>query len=467
MADRSIVGTLTRARVLEMLDRAQPNHPMLAAKMARIESPVDSMAASGRHAPFQGSRATAESGAAWTVDTVADALLAVGDSVAASGLGEEHFVTVQNLEPSVAQSALTELAIEKGWAKQGPDGVVEWVKFGQLDAAWIEALLERIKAFFGGRASRPALPAGADPLPNRCKVLLVGDWGTGLYGAPAFKKWAVENGPFDVVIHLGDTYYAGTKKEVRDRLQGLWPLPSSSQTSTISRFLNGNHEMYAGGKPYFKFLKAFQQMRPQTSSFFALQNDHWLILGLDTSWHGFKVEPMMHSGHLAANQRQWLIDMVKGAQGRRVILLSHHQPFHFTKSENSELTTGLQPVWDTGNVDFWFWGHQHAGVRYDQSPFGFRGRCVGHGGIPELRPTEVRTSGVSRPTGHADYAWKGITTPVASHDVQAWIIDGPNPLVSQDPDFSPHGWAVLELDAESATERWYVASDDSFEVTLP
>jgi len=184
-------------------------------------------------------------------------------------------------------------------------------------------------------------------------------------------------------------------------------------------------------------------------------------------YRAFKVEPMMHSGHLAANQRQWLIDMVKGAQGRRVILLSHHQPFHFTKSENSELTTGLQPVWDTGNVDFWFWGHQHAGVRYDQSPFGFRGRCVGHGGIPELRPTEVRTSGVSRPTGHADYAWKGITTPVASHDVQAWIIDGPNPLVSQDPDFSPHGWAVLELDAESATERWYVASDDSFEVTLP
>jgi hypothetical protein len=315
------------------------------------------MAASGRHAPFQGTRATAESGDSWTVDTVADALIAVSETFEASGLGEHDFVTVQNLEPSMAQAALTELAVDEGWAEKRPNGVVEWVKFGKLDPKWIVSALKRVKAIFRGRADKPELPTIADTLPNACRLLLVGDWATGRYGAPKFKQWALDqwvrdNGAFDAVIHLGDTYYAGTTTEVQDRLQGVWPRVSSQPGATLSRFLNGNHEMYSGGKPYFEFLKSFKQAQPQRSSFFAMQNDHWLIIGLDTSWHGFKLEPMMRSGHLNEDQRNWLIDLVRGAHGRRVILLSHHQPFHFDGSENTDLTSHLQAVWDTAAVDF-------------------------------------------------------------------------------------------------------------------
>ena len=49
----------------------------------------------------------------------------------------------------------------------------------------------------------------------------------------------------------------------------------------MNRALNGNHEMYSGGFGYFKLiLPAFEQ----DSSYFALQNEHWLLVGLDTAY---------------------------------------------------------------------------------------------------------------------------------------------------------------------------------------
>src|ERR1039458_592619 len=83
--------------------------------------------------------------------------------------------------------------------------------------------------------------------PDNARIALFADWGTGLYGAPAIAKCIEALDRCDVVLHLGDTYYSGESDEIRDRLVGNWP---QRPAGTINRALNGNHEMYSGGKAY-------------------------------------------------------------------------------------------------------------------------------------------------------------------------------------------------------------------------
>ena len=467
MPENAVVGSLSLQRLQAMLEVAAPVHPKMRAEIEAMGVPAAAVLPEDGTTTFVGPRTTARSAESWDPETVVRALREVSREVEFSKLGEGSLVTVRNLEPSLAQAALTEIALERGWAKEAADGRVEWVQFGALDPGWIEAVLQRIKALFTGRAHRPRLPATPDRLPSACKLLVVGDWGTGLYGAPEFTKWASPTQTWDAVVHLGDTYYAGTDNEVKKRLKANWPQIQSPTSATLSRFLNGNHEMYSGGRAYFSFIVGFQQQHPQTSSCFALQNDDWLIVGLDTSWHGFKVEPAMQSGHLDDDQIGWLTKLVQDCGDRHLILMSHHQPFHFTGSENAELTIDLQPLWDTQKVRIWYWGHEHFAVRYAKNKYGFEGRCLGHGGIPEARRAAIRNSPQSKPIPGTQCSWKGLTTNVGAQPVQSWVLDGPNPLVAADPDdFSPHGWAVLRLDGPNLVEDWYLA-DGAVLLPLP
>ncbi len=51
--------------------------------------------------------------------------------------------------------------------------------------------------------------------------------------------------------------------------------------------LNGNHEMYSGGRPYFnRVLPSFNQ----EASYFTLYNDYWQIHGLDTAYVPFSID---------------------------------------------------------------------------------------------------------------------------------------------------------------------------------
>ena len=60
--------------------------------------------------------------------------------------------------------------------------------------------------------------------------------------------------------------------------------------------MNGNHEMYALGKAYFKIMlqtlgmrePSTGQVRPQKASFFCLENEHWRIIGLDTGYNSVR-----------------------------------------------------------------------------------------------------------------------------------------------------------------------------------
>ena len=76
-----------------------------------------------------------------------------------------------------------------------------------------------------------------EPIPDDARIAVFGDWGTGLYGAPAIAQSIVGLDRCDVVLHVGDTYYSGEDTEVHDRLVGDWP---KRPAPTVNRSLNGN-----------------------------------------------------------------------------------------------------------------------------------------------------------------------------------------------------------------------------------
>jgi len=104
--------------------------------------------------------------------------------------------------------------------------------------------------------------AVVDQIADKAEIAVMGDWGTNLYGAPVSAASIKAKGGYELLVHLGDIYYSGTKAEVQQRFLQVWP----SAAAKLNRALNGNHEMYSGGFAYFDdILPKFQQR----SSYFA------------------------------------------------------------------------------------------------------------------------------------------------------------------------------------------------------
>jgi len=304
------------------------------------------------------------------------------------------------------------------------------VKFDNNDLiGWLGTGLEMIF----DRDKHPWLPPPEVPeiIPDDAKIAMFADWGTGLYGAPVIAK-TISNLPrCDVALHLGDTYYSGNEDEIKGRLIGSWP----NRANTLNRSLNGNHEMYSGGEGYFSALASFFK---QSSSCIALQNANWLILGLDTSYIDFDLDPA---------QVAWVKRMIAAAGARKVILCSHHQPFSALDDQGPNLQAKLLDVLESGKVAAWFWGHEHRLVVYEPHlTWGLKGRCIGFGGFPAYRDTELGAGGD---------VYKWIHMRARPHAPEALLLDGPNFWVTANPDqYSPHGYLFLELDGAKAWESY-------------
>lgn len=291
-----------------------------------------------------------------------------------------------------------------------------------------------------------ARPASAVPeaLPDVARVGIVGDWGTGMYGAPAIAKAMRDDpDPFALLMHLGDVYYSGTGREMRDRFLDLWPI----RAGAINRGLNSNHDMYSGGEPYFtETLPRFGQ----ASSYFALQNRHFTLIGLDVAYIDHDIDDV---------QADWVAEVIRQAGDRKIIIFSHHQPYsHF---ENGGGKLREHPIFGailrSRRVFAWYWGHEHRCSIFHapDGHFGILGRCIGHGGMPQSR---TATIGLPRETD-ADFAraeWKRSPARIVEgnqlSDVS--VLDGPNPLIpGEEEKFSPHGYAVLTLDGPTLKEE--------------
>src|SRR6478609_6808201 len=165
-------------------------------------------------------------------------------------------------------------------------------------------------AWLRGRFSkRPFVAPSLHVLPvaNQFRLAVLGDWGSGLYGAPVSAATIEATVPrFDSVLHLGDVYYAGTEKEVTERFLNLWPnIPQATSWA-----LNSNHEMFSGGVGYFgKTLKDPRFSAQAGSSCFAWENDYFVFLGLDTAYEN-------HS--LGLEQIAWIEERASARSHKRL-----------------------------------------------------------------------------------------------------------------------------------------------------
>jgi 3',5'-cyclic AMP phosphodiesterase CpdA len=187
------------------------------------------------------------------------------------------------------------------------------------------------------------------------------------------------------VIHLGDVYYAGRGFEFDARLADPWPVTHADATSVRpigSWCLPGNHDMFAGGQAYFEFLARDARFKRQNGcSHFALENDDWLLLGIDSA---FTLEGLKGDvGALATPQAEWFAAQVERAPNKKLILLSHHQPFSAWEAPSPKMVSDLGPILCRARlVEAWFWGHEHRCAVYEPVHNIKYPALIGHGGVP-------------------------------------------------------------------------------------
>ena len=368
-------------------------------------------------------------------------------------VGPDIFVAVPDRDVSLAQSKIARDGdVTKALANGGQEVKFGTGKTGGDWFGWALSVLDWVKRRDAHHLKRP-ISVTAETLPDVAHVALAADWGTGLYGAPKIAesiRALSRQKPFDVLMHLGDVYYSGTKDEVRDRFLAFWP----TEAAKVNRALNSNHEMYSGGFGYFELtLPTFKQ----DSSYFAMRNAHWLLIGLDTAY----VDHDMDNEQVA-----WLnLVLDKLRENRKVVFFSHQQPYSVLADQGPKLQRALMHRLEEKKITAWYWGHEHECIIYDRHPkWELLGRCLGNGGVPEPRKGVVKNAPTStKHPGAGQAVWKELA---ATADVPgAIVLDGPNLDLEKESDqkrFSPHGFVTLEFNGPTLIER--VRLSDSTEL---
>jgi predicted phosphodiesterase len=265
-------------------------------------------------------------------------------------------------------------------------------------------------------------------VPERARIAIVGDWGTGQGPARSLLQAIARKKP-DVVIHLGDVYYAGTEFEVQNYFLSIWN--SIFDITKVRTFtLAGNHDMYSGGAPYYQLIDKLGQ----PASYFCLRNNNWQFIALDTGLHdddALDAKPT----YLEDTEVAWLNDKMAASGERRTVLLSHHQLFTANESiggqsVNTRLQGQIGPI--LPKVDVWFWGHEHNQVIYRKWQ-GVLARCIGHGAYP---------------VGHNEI-------PPAPR----FQVPMENVVLAKGASFYSHGYAIMDLDGPAARVAYYQDSD--------
>jgi len=274
------------------------------------------------------------------------------------------------------------------------------VRYGPDDPEWVTeilaAVLERI-----ARGTHQFNPQPAErEIGDDARVLIVGDWGTGLPRAQAVARLMAEevadalaHGREAHVVHLGDVYYSGTEEEVRRHVLAadMWPVTAAQAAAGVTSWsLNGNHDMYGGGFGYFETLLGDERFASQRSpdgsatSFFRLRSPSWDLLALDTAWS----PEVLSDGFVGVLQepQAGYAAKVAGESARKLMLLSHHQPLSVYDTEDigPTLRERLAPILHGERLTAWLWGHEHRCMGFAAAEGVKVPRCLGHGGVPVL-----------------------------------------------------------------------------------
>lgn len=178
----------------------------------------------------------------------------------------------------------------------------------------------------------------------------------------------------------------------------------------------------------------------QGSSLFVLENSKWLVVGVDSAYEDHQ---------LAGTQVAWLTSLIAGAQGKKVVLLSHHQPFSLLDEQGPKLVTQLQPLLSAKQVFAWYWGHEHRCVLYEKrADWNLWGRCIGHGGFPQFRDQIGNVPAQAIPNG---LNWTLLPeTPLSPG---GRLLDGPNLNIPEyGNEYGPHGFLTLGLRSDYIQE---------------
>jgi predicted phosphodiesterase len=354
------------------------------------------------------------------------------------------------ITPAVAEGALdvakycSNVARKLAWAIIKCDAVQEAIcreqlgKYTVCDPGWAE-VVEKYVEFQAEKGTVPYrvytdidqyVIDGKIP-DNKARIAIVGDWGTGQDPAKKVLAQIVRKQP-DVVIHLGDIYYSCTDFEMQQYFYNIWSsMLDLSKTPTFT--LSGNHDMFAGGAAYYNLIDKLQQ----PASYFCLRNKSWQFVALDTGLHDRKpggTDPT----YLETTEVDWFKRRIDQAQGRRTILLTHHQLFTAFedivpgKAVNDTLNAQLGPL--LPQLSIWIWGHEHNLVIYKKQ-MGILARCVGHGAFP------VGLGEVPDQPSHPEI-------PIENFRLDAGDA------------FYTHGYALIDLDGTSAKISYYQDSDE-------
>jgi len=349
------------------------------------------------------------------VEKLRAALPAVTPELASSGADAANVAPFISRDPiqSLIQSTLEDKLREQGVPGEVPKrrGPLAWlihliesilhpVRFGPDDPKWVidvaGAVLERI-----AKGNHPFNPLPAEhEISDDARVVIVGDWGTGLPRAQDVAKFMAEEvsealaeGREAHVVHLGDVYYSGLKGEVRRHVlaPGMWPVSVEQASAGVTSWsLNGNHDMYGGGFGYFETLLGDERFSKQRSpdgkptSFFRLRSPSWDLAALDTSWD----PDVLSDGFIGVLQdpQAEFVERVAHESERKLMLLSHHQLLSVYDKGDLGPTLGkkLGPVLASGRVTAWLWGHEHRCMGFEEAEKVKVPRCIGHGGVPVL-----------------------------------------------------------------------------------
>jgi len=139
--------------------------------------------------------------------------------------------------------------------------------------------------------------------------------------------------------------------------------------------------MHSGGTHYFETLdwKRNNFRNRQEGSYFTLENDKFLIAGIDSDYdkdHRF-IDPEL---------KKWLGKALKrGKDENKInILLSANSPYKYDSKKVRKLfSRDLKNILKKDLADLWFWGDTHyCGLFNRTEKFRFIGSCIGHGGFP-------------------------------------------------------------------------------------
>src|SRR4051812_40013748 len=272
-------------------------------------------------------------------------------------------------------------------------------QFTTSDPRWVtevgKALMQRL-----AKGNHPFNPAPAErTITDGARVVLVGDWGSGLPRARAVGARMAEavaeahgDGRPVHVIHLGDVYYSGDQAEYDARLLADWPVSDELAADGVGSWsLDGNHDMYSGGWAYFDHLLAEARFSNQRTpdgrgtSWFRLSSPSWEIVALDTAWDPDPLA-MGHRAVLEDSQAAYVAQVAAGLGDKKLLLLSHHQlvSVYSPGDLGKVLPRKLATVLAGEQVTAWYWGHEHRCMAFDAAGGVQFPRCLGHGGVPVL-----------------------------------------------------------------------------------